>query len=56
VPAGTQIDVTNPLWRGAPVPNMMPINAQPLDQAALDAMRAWYPGSELQRWFVHQGF
>jgi len=21
----------------------MPINAQPLDQAALDAMKGWYP-------------
>jgi len=56
VPASTHIDGFNPQWRGTPLPSVMPISAQPLDQAALDAMNQWYPGSELQRWFVLKGF
>jgi hypothetical protein len=56
VPAGAQIDGTNPLWRGTPLPTPLPISAQPLDEAALDAMKAWYPGPEQQRWFVIKGF
>jgi hypothetical protein len=34
----------------------MPISAKPLDQAALDAMKGWYPDPEQQRYFVMKGF
>jgi len=57
VPAGTHIDGSNPQWQGTPLPSVMPLTTQPLDQAALDAMKLWYPEPELhQRWFVPKGF
>ena len=57
VPAGVHIDGTAPQWRGTTLPSVVPLTTQPLDQAALDAMKLWYPEPELhQRWFVPKGF
>jgi hypothetical protein len=39
---------------GTVLPGVMPISAQPLDQAALNAMNGWYGGQ--QQWFVMKGF
>jgi len=52
--AGTQIDGTNPQWRGTPLPSVMPISAQALDAAALNAVNNWYSG--MPQWFVMKGF
>jgi hypothetical protein len=54
VPAGTHIDGTNPQWMGTPLPSVMPISAQALDAAALNAMNSWYSG--MSQWFVAKGF
>ena len=54
IPAGTQIDGTNPQWRGTPLPSVMPISAQALDAAALNAVNNWYSG--MPQWFVMKGF
>ena len=45
---------TNPQWRGTPLPSVMPISAQALDAAALNAVNNWYSG--MQQWFVMKGF
>jgi hypothetical protein len=54
IPAGTQIDGTNPQWRGMPLALPVPVSAQALDAAAATALTGWYPN--LTQWFVHQGF
>jgi len=56
VPAGTQIDGSNPQWRGTPLPSVMPLSAQALDAAALTAMTNWYGPMGLTNWFVAKGF
>ncbi len=56
VPAGTEIDGNDPLWRGMALPLPMPLNARALDQEAYDAMVAWYePISDQLIRTVHYG-
>jgi hypothetical protein len=55
VPAGTQIDSNFPTYCGVRLPSVMPINAQALDEDALNALKAWYPSAEEQRYFVAPG-
>jgi hypothetical protein len=43
VPVGTIIDGTDPQWQGTPLPFVMPVTAQALDEDAWDALCAWHP-------------
>jgi hypothetical protein len=43
MPAGTQIDGTNPQWRGTPLPSKMPMSACGMDEEAATALIEWYP-------------
>jgi len=56
VPAGVTIDGSAPMWRGTPLPSVLPISSQPLDAAALSALQSWYPQPEQQRYFTMKGF